>query len=267
MSEQNLLEEAGIEEDKGNPLQAEKFFPGPEDYGSGTAIIDMIKTTIRDWPLKLNLLRLLYITNIKNFISEFWNLENDDDPDLIGMSQRVKDDLKVKAKYVDDYVMESLERSLQNVEPDIRNKIKSLFDNMSVSAWPIMNLYYFYINLSKLVDIEKLFAMKNTYKEEFKKKFTELSNGKDKELLNNIMYMKDQINSNMKDQINNMMKNIQNKPSTNEIEKKSTDNKVMTNKGGRRKKRNTRRKHKKRNTRRKHKKRNTRRKRKKTKKN
>lgn len=192
------------EEGPGYTMQADKIFPGPEDYGSGTALIDMIKTVIQDLPLKINLLRLMYITNIKNFITAVFNLEDDDDTDLGGMTQRVKDDFKRKAKYIDDYLMVSLERSLENVEPETKTQIIKLFDNISVSAWPIMNMYHFFVNVNGLLNTEKIIAMRDQFKGKMKSKFNEYYDKvKDEKVMENIMSMKNEMGNNIKSQIAN----------------------------------------------------------------
>tara|TARA_X000000950_G_scaffold32747_1_gene35204 strand:+ start:3295 stop:4080 length:786 start_codon:yes stop_codon:yes gene_type:complete len=199
------------EEGPGYTMQADKIFPGPEDYGSGTALIDMIKTVIQDLPLKINLLRLMYITNIKNFITAVFNLEDDDDTDLGGMTQRVKDDFKRKAKYIDDYLMVSLERSLENVEPETKTQIIKLFDNISVSAWPIMNMYHFFVNVNGLLNTEKIIAMRDQFKGKMKSKFNEYYDKvKDEKVMENIMSMKNEMGNNIKSQIANAQSQIAN---------------------------------------------------------
>ena len=217
---QSLNEE---EEGPGNTMQADKIFPGPEDYGSGTALIDMIQTVIQDLPLKINLLRLMYITNIKNFITAVFNLEDDDDTDLGGMTQRVKDDFKRKAKYIDDYLLVSLERSLENVEPETKNQIMKLFDNISVSAWPIMNMYHFFINVNGLLNTEKIIAMRDQFKGKMKSQFNQYYDKvKDKKVMENIMSMKDKI---IKKTEQEMKKNIETitKSNNKDVEKKNED--------------------------------------------
>ena len=203
---QSLNEEEG----PGNTMQADKIFPGPEDYGSGTALIDMIQTVIQDLPLKINLLRLMYITNIKNFITAIFNLEDDDDTDLGGMTQRVKDDFKRKAKYIDDYLIVSLERSLENVEPETKNQIMKLFDNISVSAWPIMNMYHFFVNVNGLLNTEKIIAMRDQFKGKMKSQLNQYYDKvKDKKVMENIMSMKNEIENNVKSQVTNVKTQMQ----------------------------------------------------------
>tara|TARA_Y100000816_G_scaffold292252_1_gene286615 strand:+ start:4108 stop:5148 length:1041 start_codon:yes stop_codon:yes gene_type:complete len=217
---QSLNEE---EEGPGNTMQADKIFPGPEDYGSGTALIDMIKTVIQDLPLKINLLRLMYITNIKNFITAVFNLEDDDDTDLGGMTQRVKNDFKRKAKYIDDYLLVSLERSLENVEPETKNQIMKLFDNISVSAWPIMNMYHFFVNVNGLLNTEKIIAMRDQFKGKMKSQFNQYRDKvKDKKVMENIMSMKDKI---IKKTEEEMKKNIETitKSNNKDVEKENED--------------------------------------------
>lgn len=224
--------EKEILDERGHDLQEKKLFPGPEDYGSGAAIMDMIKTTIQDWPLKLNLLRLMYITNIKNFVSEFWNLPNDDDKDLTGMSQRVKDSLRKKTKYIDDYVMEGLNKALENTNKETRVKIKTLFKNISITNWPIVNTYYFYANIASLIGLQKMFAAKGSY------------DTKDSKLMDNIMSMKDSITKKAKEAAIGIKKT-----STNAVAK--AKNVVNEKIGGNRKHKKTRRKRKQKRTRKK----------------
>ena len=141
------------------PAEPNKFMPGPEDYGGGGVLIELLRTAIQDMPLKINLLRLFYITNLKNFISEFWNIENDDDNDLAGISERVKGDLKDKIIYIDEYANTMLETSTRDLDPDTRTKIRKIFKSMSVSSLPVVNLYHFYANIYNLLNMDKYARM------------------------------------------------------------------------------------------------------------